>query len=152
MNTIKERANQWIVGGDTGMSSKVIWSVAQDVTPESSNPPSDPSDFGRCYRLLKLIPEWRPFLNLVATRYKEWSALVAHWDELTALYEDELKNGPRSKYGDRMAPKTYERMKTLIEEGRLAAGWTKTGPGSWTGPKRESIVELSNGVSFRFSK
>jgi hypothetical protein len=139
------RANMWIVGPDTGTSSETIWAVLQGVTPHRPSPPSDPSDFGRCYRLLKLIPEWRARLSEVADKYPTWSGLVAHWDELTALYEDELVNGPMER-GTRMAPKTYDRMKALIEEGRIAAGWKKSGNG-WTGPNI-SVVELGNGVSF----
>lgn len=134
------RAKQWIVGRDTGTSSKLIWSVMQMVEPDYTDPPADPDDFGRCYRLLKLIPEWRPNLGLVAQQYKEWFALVREWDELTALYEEELPSG--------RCPKLYDRMQALIEEGRLAAGWTKTSPCSWLGPK-QSVVSLGNGVSFR---
>ncbi len=147
MSTL-QRALQWIAGGDTGTSSKTIWAVMQMVEPEYASVPSDPSDFGRCYRLLKLIPEWREGLSLVSRRYPEWTALVEHWDELTALYEDELVNGPKNKHGDRMAQKTYDRMKELIDDGRIAAGWKKTGPGSWEGP-REHIVSLGAGVSFK---
>lgn len=136
MSSAQQRATAWIVGHDTGTSSKTIWSVMQGVEPDYASPPSDPSDFGRCYRLLKLIPEWRPMLGAVAGKYPEWTALVAAWDELTALYEDELVNGERNKHGERMATKTYERMKVLIDEGRVAAGWKKTGPGSWEGPRQ----------------
>lgn len=118
----------WIVGNDTGTSSQTIWAVLMGATPRHRSTPSDPSDFGRCYRLLKLMPAWRARLSEVATRYPEWSALVAHWDELTTLYEQEL-NTPNG-----MAPKTYARMKELIDEGLIAAGWKRTGPGSWEGP------------------
>lgn len=120
----------------------------QGVKPDYASPPSDPSDFGRCYRLLKLIPEWRPRLSEVAARYRQWTALIEHWDELTAMYEDELENGPKNKFGSRMAPRTYDRMKVLIDEGRIAAGWKRTGPGSWQGPS-EDVVEITRGVSFK---
>lgn len=33
MANVAQRANQWITGRDTGISSKVIWSVMQMVTP-----------------------------------------------------------------------------------------------------------------------
>lgn len=143
---------RWIVGRDTGTSSKTIWSVMMGAEPDDASPPSDPSDFGRCHRLLQIAPvSWRENLQRVADKYPEWSALVRQWDELTALYEDELVNGPINKYRERMAPKTYARMKELIDEGRVIAGWTKTGPGSWTGPKRR-VVELGKGVSFSSSE
>jgi hypothetical protein len=136
VKSTQQRATEWIVGRDTGTSSKTIWSVMQMVKPDYASPPSDPDDFGRCYRLLKLIPEWRESLSLVSKAYPEWTALVDNWDELTALYEDELANGPRNKHGDRMASKTYDRMQVLIDEGRIIAGWKKTGPGSWEGPSQ----------------
>jgi hypothetical protein len=137
---------KWIVGRDTGTSSKTIWSVMMGVEPDYQSEPSDPDDFGRCYRLLALIPEWRPRLPEVAAKYPVWSALVREWDALTALYEDEIINGPKVK-GYRSLPKLYDRMKELIDEGRLAAGWKKTGPGSWEGPGYRS-VSLGNGVTF----
>jgi hypothetical protein len=145
---------RWIVGRDTGTSSKTIWSVMMGAEPDYHGEPSDPDDFGRCYRLLKIAPaSWRANLSRVSDKYPVWTALVRQWDELTALYEDELVNGPiDKKYRVRMAPKTYARMKELIDEGRIIAGWTKTGPGSWTGPKRERVVSLGNGVSFSTGK
>lgn len=151
MSTVQQRAATWIVSRDTGTSSQTIWSVMMGAEPAHASEPSDPDDFGRCYRLLKLIPEWKPRLSEVAARYPVWTALVAHWDELTALYEDELQNGPMSKYGNRMAPRTYDRMKELIDEGRIAAGWKRTSPNSWEGPAT-SVVSLGNGVSFRRSR
>ena len=54
--------------------------------------------------------------------------MVDAWDELTELYEEEVKNW------NGKAPKLYARMRVLVEEGRIAAGWKKTGPGSWQGP------------------
>ena len=141
---------RWIVGGDTGISSKTIWSVMMGAEPSYPCEPSDPDDFGRCYRLLKIAPpSWRASLSRVSEKYPVWTALVRQWDELTALYEDELVNGPIDKKSRvRMAPKTYVRMKELIDEGRIIAGWTKTGPGSWEGPKRERVVTIGEGVTF----
>lgn len=122
------REHDWIVGSDTGTSSMTIWAVMMGATPWHASEPSDPDDFGRCYRLLALMPEWRPRLSKVAARYPLWSALVAHWDELTALYEEEIPNH-RGK-----APKLYARMRELIDDGRRAAGWKQTAPGCWEGP------------------
>ncbi len=102
----------WRRNGDTGVSSETIWSVMTGQEVSHHGIPYDPSDFGRCYRLLKIMPSWRAKLPLVAERHSEWAPLVAAWDELTALYEDELENGPIER-GTRMAPKTYARMKQL---------------------------------------
>ena len=99
----------WLHNGDTGISSLTIWStLSGERNPGSADVPHDPDDFGRCYRLLKVMPEWRERLPEVAKRYKAWRPLVDSWDELTALYEEEL---PKKKL-----PKLYARMRELRGE------------------------------------
>jgi hypothetical protein len=85
---------EWIDGVDTGVSSATIWSTLSGrPTPfRDHGIPHDPSDFGRCYRLLKRIDGWRERLPEVAARHPEWAPFVAAWDELTALYEQEIPN------------------------------------------------------------
>lgn len=129
----------WLLSGDTGISSECICAVMTGSKCRDGSTPSDPSDFGRCYRLLQHFPEWKARMGEVAKKYPEWTALVREWDALTALYEE----GIRRK--DRCAPKLYARMKELIEEGRIAAGWTKTGPGSWRGPSR-NVRQIAPGI------
>jgi hypothetical protein len=68
--------------------------------------PMDPADFGRCYRLLRAVPELRPHLPKMAGASKEWAALVGAWDELEGLYEKELPTGE--------CPKLYARMQELL--------------------------------------
>ncbi len=103
------QAFAWLTSGDTGISSKTIWSV---LMPHKINEwywhpdvPQDPSDFGRCYRLLKVMPAWRERLPEVAAVYPEWKPFVDAWDELTELYEKEFPTG--------VAGKLYERMQKL---------------------------------------
>jgi hypothetical protein len=76
------------------------------VRPEAVNrrasTPKDPSDFGRCHDLLRLFPEWRARLPEVAERYPEWRSIVDVWDELAALYVEELPTGRCSKLYDAM--------------------------------------------------
>lgn len=139
---------EWLLSGDTGISSKTILSVMTGSAmsgPFRPDIPYDPSDFGRCYRLLQKFPEWRERLPEVAATYPIWGPMVAAWDELTKLYEQELENE------DGKAPMLYARMKTLVDEGRLAAGFVRTGPYSWQGPQVEE-VGLGNGASLRFSR
>jgi hypothetical protein len=69
--------------------------------------PSDPEDFGRCYRLLKLIPDGAARMGEVAVAHPNWAGMVAVWSELTALYELEVPN----HRGE--APKLYARMKQV---------------------------------------
>src|SRR4051812_45875580 len=46
----------WLKNGDTGISSLTILEVMTGHTAERTDTPLDPSDFGRCYRLLKVMP------------------------------------------------------------------------------------------------
>ncbi len=97
----------WILGEDTGTSSKTIWSVMMGAKIVYADVPHDPSDFGRCYRLLKAFPEWRARLDEVAKAFPKWATLVAEWDRLTLLYEEELKRP------DGCAPRLYTEIKEL---------------------------------------
>lgn len=133
-----KRALSWIVGDDTGISSRTIWSVMMGVEYNGISgprPPADPSDFGRCYRLLKLIPEWRGRLREVAERYPIWGPMVEAWDELERMYEAALATGKNVSDESR---RMYERMKQLEDAGRVADGWVQTGPGSWR--RGESVI------------
>lgn len=100
----------WALSWDTGISSKTIWNVliGVDRFEEVGAPPQDPDDFGRCSRLLALAPaEWRARLGEVATKYPAWSMIVANWDTLEALYQEELPTGK--------APKLFAELKKLNE-------------------------------------
>lgn len=109
MNSIQQRANLWITGSDTGISSKAIWKMMMaSATSDRHSHPSDPSDFGRCYRLLKLIPEWREQIDKMAAVSPYWAALVERWANIEALYEEE-KSGAS-------APKTYALMRSILKD------------------------------------
>lgn len=97
----------WLTNGDTGISSLTIYHVITGRRVDWTGWPADPSDFGRCYRLLKIMPSWRARLTEVATRYPKtpWTNLIASWDDVQALYEEELPAGT--------APKCYALMKEL---------------------------------------
>jgi hypothetical protein len=111
----------WIMGDDTGTSSKVIFSVMMGTRPPSfADVPLDPDDFGRCFRLLCHFPIWRYRLDEVVERFPAWVGLVREWDKLTELY--------RAKKNHEL----YDLMQTLRDEGMLADGWTQRGKGSWS--------------------
>jgi hypothetical protein len=98
---------QWLLNGDTGTSSMTIWSVMMKKSCRGGpDVPYDPDDFGRCYRLLKVMPSWRARLPEVSQKYSRWKGLVDNWDELTALYEEGITSST--------APKLYARIKELI--------------------------------------
>jgi hypothetical protein len=88
--------------------------------------PCDPADFGRCHRLLLLVPEWRKDLAKVAEIFPAWKPLVDNWPELERLY----MKGLESKDGK--AHELYARMQVLNDEGRIIDGWKQTGKGSWS--------------------
>lgn len=102
----------WLRNGDTGTSSETIWHVMTGETVRRCDIPWDPDDFGRCYRLLKVMPSWRARLPEVATRFPKWKPLVDAWDELTALYEDGQRTGWKPPYV------MWERMKQLQGRGK----------------------------------
>jgi hypothetical protein len=96
----------WWRGPDTGASSKALWMVLTghwDVLRVDAVP-HDAADFGRCQRLLMAIPGWRARIGEMALAPK-WGQLVAAWDELEALYNEEWPTG--------LCPKLYARMKEL---------------------------------------
>ena len=122
------KPTQWVLGDDTGISSKTIWAVMMDAVrknPRSSDydTPHDPSDFGRCYRLLQLFPDWRKRLHEVPAIFPKWGPLVREWDRLTAIYERDLDSGKSDEL--------YNAIQKLEDEGLIAAGWKETSKGCW---------------------
>lgn len=95
----------WLTKNDTGISSLTIWRTLMGQTPERADIPYDPSDFGRCHRLLNVMPAWRARLGEVAARYPKWQPFVDEWERLTALFEEEAPSG--------QCPKLYARMREL---------------------------------------
>ena len=80
------RAEIWMNGGK-GASSEAIWRQMMGVFGQYANHPVDSSDFGRCYYLLELIPEWKPRLKEMRNKSIEWLHLIDEWKVLTNLYE-----------------------------------------------------------------
>lgn len=85
--SIHQRAVRWMVSGDKGLSSETLWAALMGGEQGPNWTPSDSHDFGRCYRLLKLIPEWRARLGDVPKVLPDWKQLVAAWPECEALWE-----------------------------------------------------------------
>jgi hypothetical protein len=82
--------------GDAGISSCTIYGALHSEGGYKrlggrpwTGVPLDPDDFGRCYRLIQLFPQWRTRLPEVAAKHPEWARIVEHWDELAMLYEQE---------------------------------------------------------------
>lgn len=65
--TIEQRALEWLLSHDTGVSSKTLCAHMLGIeTKGFQSPPSDADDRGRCIRLLNLIPEWWDRLDEMA--------------------------------------------------------------------------------------
>lgn len=127
--TVEKRAAQWIVGDDTGMSSKAIWAVMMGATPDRHAYPSDGSDLGRCVRLLALIPEWKPRLQEMSGLSDYWAALVPEWDRLADILDKELSGGAKGS--------TYNAMKAILHPVQ---------------DKDRNVVVLGEGVTMRFGR
>lgn len=136
----QQRAIDWLLCGDTGTSSELICRVLSGSTAplhwNNQHLPMDAAGFGRCHRLLQAIPEWRERLPEVAARVPTWGPLITAWDEITALYEA-YEATPKHSQRLRHAAWTpvSTRLYQLEQAGYLAAGWIKTGPGSWRRPE-----------------
>jgi len=129
--------NEWILSTDTGISSKTIWAVMMGVAAEpgqrcgiASKPPAltydvphDPADFGRCFRLLALFPEWRSRVVKMGDIFPKWKPMADRWDEMERIYCEERPSGK--------CPRLYELIRELEDEGMLLEGWTRTGKCSW---------------------
>jgi hypothetical protein len=95
--TIEARALRWACGDDTGLSSKAILNVMTGSgKPSRYNYPRDDEDFGRCHRLLNLIPEWRERMTEMSIVGPEWAALAPRWSDLTEAHEQRPLQNARS--------------------------------------------------------
>jgi len=113
-----ESLDGWPASDDTGTSSTAIYRHMSGLPVLRPDHPWDPSDFGRCYRLLALAPGWRARMPEMARHGKVWERLAAAWDELTALYEadvDVTVRPHRAKSNDGLSTRLYMRMRNLID-------------------------------------
>ena len=84
---------KWFCSGDVGESSKAIVFVMCGILPKDilnknwSPYPHDSSDFGRCYKLLKIFPEWKEKIIEMQCLGEIWKRIALAWNELENLYE-----------------------------------------------------------------
>jgi len=91
LDCIAGRASAWIVGNDTGVSSRTIHGVMLGLAPGDGwgwDAPWDADDFGRCARLIDLIPEWGPRMHEVGDAVPAWRPIVDEWDALKRLCDE----------------------------------------------------------------
>lgn len=106
---------EWIDSRDTGISSAAIWSVMMNTRSPYGryDHPHDPDDFGRCYRLLELFPEWKSRLTEVSTRFPFWAPFIRDWSTLCEAYEREIETPRREPLS------LYRLLRSLASESAL---------------------------------
>jgi hypothetical protein len=106
--TTNAKVFEWLMGQDTGQSSKAIVAFMNGVRDPKLLPyPQDPDDLGRCIRLLNLVPEYRQRLPEMKEASPQWAKLIEKWDVLEAMF---LAEAPTLR-----APTTYHLMRDLLD-------------------------------------
>ena len=123
---LSDAAVRWLVYGEQGISSEAMfhWLVLghrpqHNYPRPQHNYPRDPDDFRRCEMLLRVIPELREQLPLMAEIDAVWAGLVERWDEIADLLEQECP-GVYDSHVVGHAPRCYDLMSEIIRLGREA--------------------------------
>lgn len=113
---LPDGAIEWLKFGARGVSSETIFGHLTGL-PLTARPraPLDPSDLRRCRLLLEHVPAFRAELNRMNEVSKHWAALVARWDEICVLMDEEAPDW-RNEGGS--APRAY---KLMLETEKAAA-------------------------------
>lgn len=115
---------EWLLTNDTCASSKAICAVMTGSDIPLPEYPLTPDDFGRCYRLLKLFPEWVERMPEVTHHFPEWGPLAKDWGNLVELYEKCCDKGGRLPQKDSPSrQRLTNRMMELAEKVQVDAGW-----------------------------
>ena len=120
---LDEAAIQWLAVGEQGRSSLAIfWRINAHLRfPDAKTPmesiayPLDPSDLGRCRKLLEQVPSVNEkFAQVMGTMAGPvWAGLVENWECLCATMDREA---PAWRDGKGTAEETYRLMKEIIAE------------------------------------
>ena len=103
LNDELEQMKWWLKNGNQGVSSNTMFKVLNNyhMQPNGSTGchPLDPSDFRRCYWLIKCIPQWESRLDKMRTQSKQWAAIVDNWTLLSKMLEQQMATGkPNGMY------------------------------------------------------
>lgn len=93
---IEKRAVDWLTGSDTGSSSEAILDHMMGMAAGvdlAARYPRDVADWGRCFRLLELIPEWRERIGEMSRHGPYWTALVSRWRDIESAYRRDMRAG-----------------------------------------------------------
>lgn len=90
-----QRLLHWSLSGDTGTSSQTLACAVLGIRKEDRafgfDVPHDYSDFGRCYRLVQLVPEILTMWDKVIAACPAWGPIAERWDEVVACYEADME-------------------------------------------------------------
>lgn len=103
----------WMFSDNTGLSSLAMASAVAGIPMEDSHHstahPHDPADLGRCLSFCKAVPDAHLHFDKIAALSPAWKNLIAHWDELSARYNDL----PKDYFGNAHAHALYNRIQEL---------------------------------------
>lgn len=106
---LKTKILRWLSEGEVGLSSKAMAFTSLGMKANYDHP-LDPSDFNRCLKLVKYIPEIKNHFPDISKLSKEWKAVIDNWDKIEKSFIDEVGFDWCKAIS---APKTYELMKNL---------------------------------------
>lgn len=92
----KQKIIEWMFDGRTGVSSETMAAIALGVKKRGAfgfDAPHDPSDFGRCYNLVKDVPEVKLAFGDISKKVPKFAGILANWEELCYLYERDFASG-----------------------------------------------------------
>lgn len=114
MDTLERIVSRWLLSEDVGVSSKAICAHMLGEPTEDYGYPHDPSDLGRCIRLLQLVPEWEPRIIEMSKYGPGWAGLAPQWRRIVDLYHSEGGVPPEQR---KYSTETWFAMKAAIADG-----------------------------------
>ena len=90
--SLSPQAIAWLAKGERGISSNTMFTVLTGIDQMGGwgmSHPYDLGDFRRCRLLLKQCPDLAQNLSQMSSVSPQWKALVAHWDGLCRLMDEE---------------------------------------------------------------
>ncbi len=90
INTAYQCVCEWLLGNDTGSSSKSIVAYMLGIKSRNFDAPYDPAGIGRCFRLLEIFPEWENRMPEMAYTTKDWALIIQHWESIHKMMDNEV--------------------------------------------------------------
>ena len=81
-SNMQQEIIQWLMHGENGVSSIAIAQTALKKPHQKYSHPTTPKSFRQCLLIIEQIPEAMQAVEELAKESKEWTSILAHWDEL----------------------------------------------------------------------